>query len=451
MMDGMMRAFIGRLLRRGAVATPSLPRARALIAAARELQRAELAGQAAESPAGRDAYALAHAALDELARVPDAPEDVLRLAAAAGIESGLGDPLSHLERAFALPVADPRARAELGALYLGLGLRERAGACFEAALSAGGDDPAAHAARALLRLGDRDYAGGWDEYEWRHRARIDPTPRGDMPYPDCGGEHRGRHVFVASEQGIGDEIMFASCVPDLLAEAAGCVLECSARLVPLFRRSFPAATVIARNRSEWPGPDVAPGIECGTWAGSLPRRYRREPAAFPGTPYLKADPGAVEAWRRKLASTGAARRIGLAWSGGLPETARAQRSIPLDALAPLFDAGDTAFISLELLDRSAEAREVTARGGASLHHWPGVAADLDGLAALIDALDEVICVPNAAAHLAGALGKPVRVLVAGAPTWRYGWAGERVDWYASMRVLRRPPGLALRDWIGALR
>ncbi len=77
-------------------------------------------------------------------------------------------------------------------------------------------------------------------------------------------------------------------------------------------------------------------------------------------------------------------------------------------------------------------------------------SDLDRLSALVSALDAVICVPNAAAHLAGALGKPVHVLVAGAPTWRYGWSGERVDWYASMRVWRREAAEPAERWIERL-
>jgi len=103
------------------------------------------------------------------------------------------------------------------------------------------------------------------------------------------------------------------------------------------------------------------------------------------------------------------------------------------------------------MDRRAESGAVSARGGATLRHWPGVAADPDRLAALIGSLDLVISVPNAAAHLAGALGRDTWVLVAGAPTWRYLWEGERVPWYASMQVLRRPQDMAMAGWIASLR
>ena len=245
--------------------------------------------------------------------------------------------------------------------------------------------------------------------------------------------------------------MFASCVPDLAREAASVVLECSGRLVPLFARSFPGVEVVPRDRARWPDPASLNGVDCALWAGSLPRRYRRERAAFPGTAYLRADPAAVAKWRDAFAHDGAVRHVGLAWTGGLPETARAQRSIALDALAPLFEVARVAYVCLELADRRREAAEVTARGGAPLHCPEDVAAQPDELAALVAALDEIVCVPGTVGHLAGALGRPATILVPVAPTWRYGWRGERMPWYASLRMVRRDPGVPLDRWIGALR
>ncbi len=430
-----------------------------LLEAARAVQRLALASQGAEPASLTELYGNAIAGLELAVRHAEERKDALasgqalRLLGAALAESGRGIEAVHaLERAAAAGGGGAAVLAQLGIHYLGLGRRADARRCFEDALAGEPGNAAAHAGLALVLLGGGDFSRGWDEYEWRLRTGFDRPPRGDMPFASCGGERlAGERVLVASEQGIGDEIMFASCIPDLIPEAARCVLECSGRLAPLFARSFPAAQVIARNRAAWPARDQTGLIDCGIWAGSLPRIYRRSAAAFPGLPYLHADDLAVLSWRAQLEALGARLRVGIAWSGGLPETARAQRSLALDALAPLFELKDVAFVSLELMDRSAEAEAVCARGGAPLKHWRGVAADPDRLAALIGALDLVISVPNAAAHLAGALGSEIWVLVAGAPTWRYLWEGERVPWYASMRVLRRPEGTMLEDWIASLR
>jgi tetratricopeptide (TPR) repeat protein len=391
--------------------------------------------------------------LQRAAQEPDAPLEALRLLGVALVESGQGDAaLSVLQRAAAVPGAGPGALVELGIVYLGLARRADARGCFERALVLDPEHAAAHASLALVLLGSGEFRRGWNEYEWRLRTPFDEAPRGAMPYASCGADVVSKAgVFVASEQGIGDEIMFASCVPDLVAAAGGCVLECSSRLVPLFARSFPRARVIARSRAAWPLQEKTGPIGCGLWAGSLPRLYRATRESFPGLPFLLPDAGALARRRAELGALGAKFRVGLAWTGGLPETARAQRSLPLAALRPLFELPDIAFVSLELMDRRAEAREVSARGGARLHHWPGLAADPDQLAALVAALDLVVCVPNAAAHMAGALGSEVWVLVPGAPTWRYMWEGERVPWYRSMRVLRRSEGDSVADWMREVR
>ena len=429
-----------------------LNRGRELLEAARSRQRQALSGQGIEPEDVGRLYASAVAYLELAARAPAAPAEALRLLGAALMESGDAEAaVRELERAARRAAGGAGVLVELGIMYMGLSRRAEARECFEQALAREPAHPAAHASMALLLLGSGDFERGWGEYEWRLRTPFDRAPRGELPYAGCGQTLAGANVFVASEQGIGDEIMFASCVPDLAAEAGRCVLECSGRLVPLFARSFPGTQVIARSRSAWPAPATTGPIGCGLWAGSLPRRYRPSLGAFPGGAYLRPDPRAVEEWRSELDRLGAKRRVGIAWTGGLPETSRAQRSLPLRALEPLFELPDTVFVSLELLDRSAEAHEISASRRAGLRHWPGVAADPERLAALIAALDLVISVPNAAAHLAGAIGRETWVLVTGAPTWRYMWEGDRVPWYGSMRVLRRDAGDAVSDWIGEVR
>ena len=450
MLSRLLSAATAALLRRGGVAS-GLAEASRLLEAARAETRRALSTGGAEPRGMPDLYARAMTRLAALARRTRAPAEVLRLAAAAAVESGLADPLPFLERLAALAGSDSRTRAELGMLCLAAGALTLARQSLEGALAESPEEPLAHASLALLLLGARDYARGWEEFEWRDRAGFDTAPRGALPGPGCEGSLIGQRVFVASEQGVGDEIMFASCLPDLLREAGAVFFECSSRLAPLMQRSFPNAAIVPRDRSRWPAEAGAARSDCRLWAGSLPRRYRNSAQAFPGAPFLVPDPAAVQSWRNALAAHGASRRrIGIAWTGGLPETARASRSIPLEAWAPLFADADNVLVSLELLDRREEAAAVTARGGAALLHFPGVAADLDRLAALIAALDAVISVPNAAAHLAGALGCPVDVLVSGVPTWRYGWAGERVDWYRSMRLWRRDRAEPVAPWLARI-
>ena len=143
----------------------------------------------------------------------------------------------------------------------------------------------------------------------------------------------------------------------------------------------------------------------------------------------------VRHWAARLADIGPGRKIGLAWTGGLPGTLRASRSLALEQLRPLL-AGNDAFIALEFADCSDEVAAFNAAGDERILWWPAAVETLEETAAMLSALDLVISVPTATAHLAGALGKPVWVLVPALATWRYLWDGERVPWYPSMRVVR---------------
>ncbi len=335
---------------------------------------------------------------------------------------------------------DPRFGADLAFSYQCLGETARALQTYESAIAAQADDANAHAGYALSLLGAGEFARGWDEYDWRLRVpgAVASVP---APFPVWRGEAlAGKTLLVRSEQGIGDEIMFASCVADLQAAGARCVIECSRRLTALFARSFPGARVIARDRSNPPDWATFGAIDVQCHAGSLPRWLRRSAADFPGTPYLRADAARIAAWRERLGDTPGVLRVGIAWTGGLPGTLRAARSLSLAALEPLLRMRNARFVVLELGDCGAAVDAMRRATGARIDVWQGVAALPDEAAALACALDVVVCVPTAMAHLAGALGRPVWVLVPGVGTWRYLWQGDRMPWYGSMRLLRRAPG-----------
>ncbi len=379
-----------------------------------------------------------------LAAQPD--PDVHRACGIALRELGdLGDAHAAFEAAHRLRPHQPRFGADLAFSFQCLGDTARALETYAQTLAAHPEDANTHAGYALSLLGAGEFARGWDEYEWRLQL-PDATRGAAAPFPQWGGEPlAGKTLLVRSEQGIGDEVMFASCLPDLLAAGAQLVLECSVRLVGLFARSFPGARVIARNRSQPPDWSALGPIDLQCAAGSLPRWLRRSAADFPGTPYLRADPARVAAWRARLADGAPGLRVGLTWTGGLPGTLRAARSLPLEALEPLLRLPGARFVALELGDCAAAVAAARQRTGARIDVWPGVAADPDEAAALVSALDALVSVPTTMAHLAGALGRPLWVLVPGVGTWRYLWQGERMPWYGSMRLLRRATGSDTRS------
>jgi len=304
--------------------------------------------------------------------------------------------------------------------------------------------------RALAHLSRGEYEYGWADYamrRWRTGAR---TMDGFDP-PDWDGRAvtKGR-LLVLAEQGLGDEIMFASCIADLRRLAPRVLLECNTRLAGLFRRSFPEVEVIGNDRArapDWMGDysDIAAKV----LIGCLPRHFRPSLESFPRhAGYLRADPARVEHWRRRLAALGPGVAVGISWVGGALHTRRVLRSLPLDRLELVLGLPKTHIISLQYTDCQAEIEAFGERTGIRVHHWPEAIADYDETAALVTALDRVITVTTSLVHLTGALGKPASVLVPALAEWRYGDAGDTMPWYPSVRLYRQARA---EDWRTVMR
>ena len=291
--------------------------------------------------------------------------------------------------------------------------------------------------RGLILLGKGDYVAGWRDYEARKKisseysAALPPWPEWD------GSSLRGKTCYVYAEQGLGDQIMFASCLPELIDACAACICECNPKLQRIFELSFPKATIVApsawRSRNFSPGrpPDISIAM------GSLPRHLRTSTRDFPArNGYLRADPERVRYWKQRLAALPGRRKVGVAWRGGAPSTRASARSIPLRHWRALLEIPNLDFISLqhsECADELAEMRN----SGVRIEHWQDAIDHYADTAALIVALDLVVSVQTAAVHLTGALGKPVWALIAAVPEWRYGADGETMPWYPSVRLIRQ--------------
>ena len=308
----------------------------------------------------------------------------------------------------------------------------------EHALKIDPDFSQARLQRAFMLLKRRDYAHGWQEYAWRVRIpEVDHWQ--DFAYPLWQGEAlSGKRLLVQAEQGLGDQIMFASCLPDVLARAQHVSIECDPRLAKLFARSFPSASVY-RHRVEGE-PDwmreVAPDYRAR--CGDLPRMLRQDDGDFPlHEGYLAADPSRVGAWRERLAALGPGLNIGISWRGGTPATGEAIRSMALAAWMPILTVPGAHFVSLQYGDAGAEIAAMSKRHGVTVHSWASADAAMDDVAALTATLDLVITVCTTAAHLTGALGKRAWVLVPAVAEWRYAAAGNTMPWYPALRLFRQ--------------
>jgi hypothetical protein len=422
-----------------------------LLQRARELQTVAMEHRRDRSPEAVPLYRQALEHFQAAATLAPSSSQTHRFCGITLLELGeLDAARASFAKAYRLAPTNADLAAEYASSLQSTGNTADAATVYQDALRRHPGHAGLHAGFALTLLGGGDFARGWDEYEWRLKVPQALIER-PIPFARWQGEPlEGRVLLVYTEQGVGDEIMFASCFDELIAAAGHCVLEASTRLVPLFARAFPKATVFARNLAHMPDWSRLPRIDFCIAAGSVPRFLRRTRQAFPRRDaYLRPEPARLAHWKNRLAAMPPP-RIGLAWSGGLPGTLRSARSLSLRDFAPLVSAFSATYLALEFLDCGAEVEAFNRESGARIEWWPQTVSSLDETAAVLAALDLVITVTTATAHLAGALGRPTWVLVPGPSSWRYLWAGDEMPWYPSVRVLRgegsRPAvvGLALQ-------
>lgn len=295
-------------------------------------------------------------------------------------------------------------------------------------------------ARASINLMLGNYAEGWHDYRYRN---LDSSRHLRMlHFPLWEGQPlNGKSLLVLAEQGLGDQVMFASCLPDVLSlNPDRVVVEAIDRVAPTIARSFPSCHVIATKQDkklDWVR-DVG-AVDFFIPMGDLPLHFRRKREDFPvHRGYFRADSERISHWGAALGDIDGGRklRIGLSWRGGTEATRTSVRSFEVTKLGSLLGAADATWVCLQYGDVKADLL-ASEEAGMSLHYWPEAIKNLDDFAALISSLDMVITVCNTTVHYAGAVGKPVWVLAPRVPEWRYGLDIEVMPWYPSSRIFRQ--------------
>lgn len=333
-----------------------------------------------------------------------------------------------------------------------LGRHDEALPMLDAAIAINPRDAARRFLRAWIHLLNGRFSQGWDDYAMRLIGMAGHLRT--VALPEWKGEPlEGKRIVVLCEQGLGDLVMFASCLPDLLGlKPARVVVEAVERVAPTFARSFPQCEVVASKQ------DAAMAwlrnvgdLDCYVAIADLPRRFRRELTDFPSRAgYLVADPQRVDHWRQVLSGLGRRPNIGVSWRGGTQTTRSVLRTMKLTDLLDMFGAVDANWVCLQYGDVHADLLEA-GRAGVRLHHWPEAIEDLDEFAALISALDLVITVCNTTVHYAGALAKPVWVMAPRIPEWRYGLHFRALPWYPTSVMYRQTSDRDWGDVLGTIR
>jgi tetratricopeptide (TPR) repeat protein len=339
----------------------------------------------------------------------------------------LDEAIAAFGQAVALQADYAEAHSNLGMALQEQGRIDEAIAAYGRALAARPQSPDVHFNMALAALTAGDFAHGWKEHEWRWQAKEFPAARRNFAKPQWdGGPLAGATLLLHAEQGFGDTIQFIRYVPLAGQRGGSIIIECQGELRRLVQGMAGSWPVVAKGHALGAFDYHCPLL-------SLPGVFDTRLESIPRTvPYVTADAGDVLAWSKKL---GPARglKVGVAWAGKLqPDPGR---SIPLAMLAPWAQVAGVEFYSLQKGEIGKFARQ--SGEGLPLIDWTDELHDFADTAALMANLDLVISIDTAVAHLAGAMGKPVWVMLPFAADWR--WMRGRADspWYPSMRLFRQ--------------
>lgn len=335
-------------------------------------------------------------------------------------------------RAVALSPGDPLALMNCGIILAEQLEYDEAVACFDRALALEPNLAGAHFGLAEVLLARGEFKRGWDEYEWRFRLADTPPviPRTDKPHWDGKDMPNGTLLLVA-DQGFGDGIQFGRYIPWARARCRSVVLAASPTLKPLLSQLDPTIRI----ESEWAkmGPYDA-------WCPltGLPRLAETALDTIPAeVPYLRAPADRVARWAPRVAALTprGMKRVGCVWAGRPTHKNDWKRSMSLADLAPVTAVPGIALVVLQ----KGEGQKQTGAyyGRAPLVHISAEIGDFEDTMAIIESLDLVLTVDTSVAHLAGAMGKPVWVMLPWAAEWRWLLDREDTPWYPIMRLFRQ--------------
>jgi tetratricopeptide (TPR) repeat protein len=374
-----------------------------------------------------------------LALQPDYPEAHSSRGNALTMLGRFDEALANYDRALALRPDYAEAHTNRGVTLHALKRFDDALQCHARAVAARPDFAEAHYNEGLCRLLTGDFERGWAEHEWwRDIEQLKHTKRNfAQPQLTASQEVAGKTVLLHAEQGFGDTIQLCRYVPRIAALGGRVILEVQRSLHDLMQTLPGAAQIVSRS-------DCLPDFDMHCPMLSLPLVFDTGLATIPReTPYLRASAQTVANWSARLPPK-TRPRIGLAWSGRPEHNNDQNRSIDLASFLSPLEGIDATFVSLQREVRAADAIVLQQRS--NLIHFGDELKDFSDTAALVANLDLVISVDTSVSHLAGALGKPVWILLPFIPDWRWLLDRDNSPWYPTARLFRQDDS---RQWGGA--
>ena len=302
--------------------------------------------------------------------------------------------------------------------------------------------------KAYLMLKKGDLKDGFEMMEFRKQNTKKSPPAINVALYQ-GQSLFGKHLLICGEQGVGDEVMFASILQDLRKHGAIITLVCDARLVDLFNRSFEFLTAVPKTH-KGVYEDVTTPFDYWMLIGSLAMFYRNDINKFrKNTPYLNADDDQIEKWKKRFNELEQPINIGISWSGGAKNKTKRLRSLRLEQLTPILKlASERAnIINLQYGDHKDEIESFEKQANIVIHDWTDAdpLKNLDNFSAQIKALDLVISIDNTTVHFAGGLGVKTLIMLPFDSNWRWGREEQCSYWYPhTIEIFRQPVN---GDWV----
>jgi hypothetical protein len=349
-----------------------------------------------------------------------------------------------LERAVAIDPTLIEAYHNLAVARAQLGEWEAAVECCERALVLDSRAQKVRLLRGMARVALKNFGAGWDDYEVRCELRTCELDRIGLPRWQGPGDQK-QSIAVMPEQGLGTQVLFASCCRELAEHVSQVTVGVEPRLVGLLRRSLPGIHVVAGDLLPALAADGL--IDAYVWAGSLSSVFRRSAEAFPGDAYLVAEPLAAESWQRRLDDLGPGLKVGVAWGGGGKTVDTAHRRTQPNDWRQVAALAGVEWINLQCDALPEDLAYWRSLAGERFHDWNDFNKkyDLENFVGLVSQLDLVMTVVNSTAHIAGALGVPTWTLVPLGGEWRWQASGASCLWHRSVRLFRQQ---RLDDWSG---
>ncbi len=343
------------------------------------------------------------------------------------------------EAAVGLTPGLAEAHLNLGYLEEQQGRAGEARRQYELAIAANPQLVEARFNHALQLLLAGEYGLGWEEYEWRMKMPQWRATVVTPSLPQWGGEPvEGKSLLLYAEQGFGDALQFVRYAPLVAARGARILLQCQPKMKRLFATVEGVLQVAGFDEPAPPADACCPLLSVPRILGTV----HRIPAQVP---YVRAQSHEVLRWKERLRQDGARLKVGLFWATESATGTASQKSLSLQQLAPLAGIPDTIFYSLQRGPAAAQTADPPL--GMRILDVSAALGDFADSAALVGALDLVVTIDTALAHLAGALGRPVWTLIHTPPDWRWGAAGEASAWYPTMRLFRQERA---GEWQGAV-